>query len=80
MIKINKKIAEPIHQDSPVGEALIDDEQLDFIDNELMKVGSLSHSSIAWVQVEEKALNILCNKSKDIKVLANYMQCLQQER
>ncbi|MEM5527552.1 type VI secretion system protein TssA [Gammaproteobacteria bacterium AS21] len=79
MMNINNKIAEPIHRDNPVGEVLIDDEQLDFIETELMKVGSLSHSSIGWAQVEESALNILCNKSKDIKVLANYMQCLQQQ-
>jgi len=79
LMDVIKQIIAPISQQNPIGEALIDDEQLDFIDNELMKVGSLSHSSIAWSQVEESALHILRHKSKDIKVLANYMQCLQQE-
>ena len=76
---ILKQIIQPISADSAVGVLLVDDSQLHFIDDELMKVGSLSHASIAWEKVAESALDLLSNKTKDIKVLTSYLQCLQQD-
>ena len=73
------KVTAPINVNSAIGKLLQDDEQLSFIEDEMMKVGSLSHGSIAWEKVKATAINILETKSKDIKVLSNLLQCLQQE-
>ena len=73
------KVISPISDDSAVGQLLQEDAELNFIEDELMKVGSLSHGSIEWEKVKLSAINILETKSKDIKVLSNLLQCLQQE-
>ena len=73
------KVISPISAECAVGQLLQEDTELNFIEDELMKVGSLSHGSIKWEKVKLSAINILETKSKDIKVLSNLLQCIQQE-
>lgn len=66
----------PIPGDSVVGERLIDDPLYDFIEEQMMKVGSLSHATVQWHEVEHSIIKLLTDKTKDIKLLVYLLQCL----
>jgi type VI secretion system protein VasJ len=72
-------IVSPICDASPVGERLLDEPLFDFIEDQMMKVGSLSHASVQWQEVEHSTLQLLKEKSKDIKLLVYLLQCLHQD-
>lgn len=61
-----------------MGESLAEDPTLEFLDDEIMKVGSLAHNDIDWHKVEIEALKLLADRSKDIKVLGFVMLSLQR--
>jgi len=73
------KILKPISSDNPVGEKLLEDTLLDFIESQMMKVGSLSHADVQWDEVEKSALSLLESKTKDLKLLTYLLQCLQHK-
>src|SRR5690554_2102791 len=64
--------------ESAVGESLAEDSALEFLEDEVMKVGSLAHNDIDWNKVESMALQLLADRSKDIKVLGFLMLSLQR--
>nr|ACI88897.1 LanJ [Vibrio anguillarum M3] len=72
-------ITQPIQADNPVGERLIDDPLFDFVEDQMMKVGSLSHASVQWDEVEHSTLKLLSGKSKDLKLLIYLLQCLHNQ-
>ncbi len=67
-----------ISGESGVGESLDDDSILEFLEDEVMKVGSLAHNDINWHKVESEALKLLADRSKDLKVLGFLMLSLQR--
>jgi len=73
---IRKCVVLPVSKQNPTGERLVDDPNLEFIEEQLIKVGSLSHATVKWDEVEHSVLNLLRNKSKDIKLLVYLLQCL----
>lgn len=79
-MQYNEQISQPITADNPVGERLLDDAKVDFIEEQMMKVGSLAHSSIQWPQVESACVELLSTQTKDIKLLAVLLQCLQKDK
>ncbi len=79
MTSFREQLLTPIMVDNPVGERLKDDPQLNFIDSQMMKVGSLAHGEVEWDKVEKSAVNLLSTKSKDIKLLTVLIQCLQHK-
>ncbi|MFM2589328.1 type VI secretion system protein TssA [Vibrio sp. TBV020] len=79
LIQYRNCIVEPVSDSSPVGERLLDEPLFDFIEDQMMKVGSLSHASVQWQEVEHSTLKLLQEKSKDIKLLVYLLQCLHQE-
>ncbi|MFM2484442.1 type VI secretion system protein TssA [Celerinatantimonas yamalensis] len=74
-----KKISQSISADQIVGERLRDDPLLDFIESQMIKVGSLSHAQVQWQEVENSALKLLSEKTKDLKILTILLQCLQHQ-
>ncbi|WBA16794.1 type VI secretion system protein TssA [Salinivibrio proteolyticus] len=72
-------IAQPIDAANPVGERLVDDPLFDFVEDQMMKVGSLSHGDVQWDEVEHSVLKLLSEKTKDIKLLAYLLQCLHHQ-
>ncbi|MGY5537824.1 type VI secretion system protein TssA [Vibrio brasiliensis] len=72
-------IVRPISGDSPVGERLLDEPLFDFVEDQMMKVGSLSHATVQWQEVEHSAITLLNEKSKDIKLLVYLLQCLHNQ-
>ncbi|MCE0559227.1 type VI secretion system protein TssA [Motilimonas sp. E26] len=74
------KLVAPVSEAAPVGERLVDDPVFEFIEDQMMKVGSLAHASIQWQQVETSTVELLHKKTKDIKLLVVLMQCLQRDQ
>ncbi|ALR91669.1 type VI secretion system protein TssA [Vibrio alginolyticus] len=72
-------IATPISPENPVGERLVDDPMFEFIETQMMKVGSLSHGNVQWEEVEHSTVTLLRDKTKDLKLLAILLQCLHQD-
>ena len=64
--------------ETATGESLADDPVLEFLEDEVMKVGSLAHNDIDWHKVESEALKLLADRSKDLKVLGFLMLSLQR--
>ncbi|WP_299494805.1 type VI secretion system protein TssA [uncultured Shewanella sp.] len=73
------QITQPISADNPVGERLFDDPLFDFIESQMMKIGSLSHGDIQWREVETGIVTLLETKSKDLKLVTYLLQCLQHQ-
>jgi type VI secretion system protein VasJ len=73
-----EQVLAPLAGDTSVGESLGDDDDLEFLENEIMKMGSLAHNDINWGKVERQALSILSDRSKDLKVLGFLMLSLQR--
>nr|WP_158163087.1 type VI secretion system protein TssA [Vibrio mimicus] len=72
-------IAKPISSSHPVGERLVDHPLFDFVEDQMMKVGSLSHASVQWDEVEHSTLKLLGEQTKDIKLLVYLLQCLHNQ-
>lgn len=72
---IRSAISQPISEDSPVGLSVADDPSYDFIEEQMMKVGSLSHGTVEWKKAEDAAIKLLSENSKDLKVLIALLQC-----
>ncbi|MCR8914494.1 type VI secretion system protein TssA [Marinobacter panjinensis] len=64
--------------ESATGENLMDDATMEYLENEIMKVGSLAHTGVEWGEVESESLRLLSDTSKDLKVLGFLMLCLQR--
>ncbi|EGU43899.1 hypothetical protein VII00023_06949 [Vibrio ichthyoenteri ATCC 700023] len=74
-----QSISQPIDGDNPVGVRLVDDPQFDFVEDQMMKVGSLSHATVQWPEVEQTTVSLLSEKSKDLKLLIILLQCLHNK-
>ena len=64
--------------ESATGENLMDDPTMEYLENEIMKVGSLAHTGVEWGKVESESLRLLSDTSKDLKVLGFLLLCLQR--
>ncbi|AZQ10869.1 type VI secretion system protein TssA [Shewanella khirikhana] len=72
-------IVRPVSANKPEGDRLNDDPVFDFIESQMMKVGSLAHGDVAWQEVERAAVGLLESKSKDLKLISYLLQCLQYQ-
>lgn len=73
-----EQVVTPLGGESAVGNALGEDAALGFLEDEIMKVGSLAHTDIDWGKVESESLKILSARSKDLKVLGFLLIALQR--
>lgn len=73
--RIRELVSQPISEDNPVGISVADDSLYDFIEEQMMKVGSLSHGTVQWKKVEEAAITLLSEQTKDLKLLISLLQC-----
>lgn len=73
-----EQVVTPLDGESAVGPRLEEDADLDFLESEIMKIGSLNHADIDWGRVEHEALKILSARSKDLKVLGFLLLALQR--
>jgi type VI secretion system protein VasJ len=59
------------------GAVLADEPRWDYVETELVKLGSLAHSQVDLNAVAEACLGLLENRTKDMRVLAQLLRCLQ---
>ncbi|WP_431024838.1 type VI secretion system protein TssA [Halomonas sp. H5] len=57
------------------------DERADFawLDEEMMKIGSLQHGEMDWAGAEARAARLLGEAGKDLRVLGHLLHCLQHD-
>lgn len=73
-----EQVVAPLEGELAAGIALGEDAALGFLEDEVMKIGSLSHTAIDWGKVESESLKILSARSKDLKVLGFLLIALQR--
>lgn len=49
-----------------------------WLDEEMMKIGSLQHGEVDWDSAEMRAVRLLSDTGKDLKVLGHLLHCLQR--
>lgn len=59
------------------GAVLADEPRWDYVETELVKLGSLAHSQVDLNAVAEACLVLLESRTKDMRVLAQLLRCLQ---
>lgn len=64
--------------ENSTGQTLAEDATMEYLENEIMKVGSLAHTGVEWSKVESESLRLLADASKDLKVLSFLLVCLQR--
>jgi len=73
-----EQVVTPLEGESPTGHGLGEDAALGFLEDEIMKIGSLAHTDIDWGKVESESLKILSARSKDLKVFGFLLITLQR--
>lgn len=73
------EIQKPISETATLGTDLSQSLDFEWLDTELMKVGSLTHESIEWEKIEKLSWKILTKESKDYRVLSFFIQALLQK-
>ncbi|APX91575.1 type VI secretion system ImpA domain-containing protein [Halomonas sp. 1513] len=69
---------------APLGESRVGadvEESADYLwlDEEMMKVGSLQHGEVDWEGAETRAVRLLGQAGKDLRVLGHLLHCLQRD-
>ncbi|SDM88974.1 type VI secretion system protein VasJ [Franzmannia pantelleriensis] len=69
---------------APLGESRIGaevEESADYLwlDEEMMKVGSLQHGEVDWEGAETRGVRLLSQAGKDLRVLGHLLHCLQRD-
>lgn len=62
-----------------VGEPLGNSDDYDWLDEQMMRVGSLQHGDMDWAGAEDRAVRLLTEQGKDLRVLGHLLHCLQQD-
>ncbi|EPG6461831.1 type VI secretion system protein TssA [Citrobacter freundii] len=62
------KLAKPLKDDNPAWE---------YIDSEIVKLGSLAHSQLDIPEIQRRGLVLLASESKDFRLLAHLLRTLQ---
>lgn len=70
----------PLAKGGGVGLPVADDADYAWLDEELMKAGSLQHGGIDWAGAEQRAIRLLADRGRDLRVLAHLLHCLQRDR
>lgn len=71
------QMAAPLPAES-IGKALSDDHpQWEYIDGEMVKLGSLAHSSLDIAEIQRVALTLLASESKDFRLVVHLLRTLQ---
>lgn len=61
-----------------IAQALADDDpQWEFIDGQMVKLGSLAHSTLKIDDIQQQAMELLSQKSKDFRLMVHLLRTLQ---
>lgn len=70
-------LLEDLPEDKLVCALKDDDEEWEYIDGEIVKLGSLAHSQLDIPELQRRGLAILASESKDFRLLAHLLRTLQ---
>ncbi|EPC00232.1 hypothetical protein L861_06985 [Litchfieldella anticariensis FP35 = DSM 16096] len=74
-------LLEPLKEEEEgrgVGQPVADSADYAWLDEEMMKIGSLQHGEVDWQGAEARAVRLLSETGKDLKVLGHLLHCLQR--
>ncbi|PTT45769.1 type VI secretion system protein TssA [Aeromonas sp. HMWF016] len=71
------RLLTPLSVELVKGAVPADEPRWDYVETELVKLGSLAHSQVDLNAVAEACLVLLESKTKDMRVLAQLLRCLQ---
>lgn len=71
------RLLTPLSAELVKGAVPADEPRWDYVETELVKLGSLAHSQVDLNAVAEACLVLLESKTKDMRVLAQLLRCLQ---
>ncbi|MBL0668922.1 type VI secretion system protein TssA [Aeromonas jandaei] len=71
------RLLTPLSTELVKGAVPADEPRWDYVETELVKLGSLAHSQVDLNAVAEACLVLLESKTKDMRVLAQLLRCLQ---
>lgn len=71
------RLLTPLSAELVKGAVPADEQRWDYVETELVKLGSLAHSQVDLNAVAEACLVLLESKTKDMRVLAQLLRCLQ---
>lgn len=71
------RLLTPLSAELVKGAVPADEARWDYVETELVKLGSLAHSQVDLNAVAEACLVLLESKTKDMRVLAQLLRCLQ---
>ncbi|RLK51703.1 type VI secretion system protein VasJ [Alkalispirillum mobile] len=73
-------LLDPLAEGEGIGQPVTDEAAYVWLDEELMKAGSLQHGEIDWAGAEQQAICLLADRGRDLRVLAHLLHCLQRDR
>lgn len=71
------RLLTPLPDEQISGAVLADEPRWDYVETELVKLGSLAHGQVDLNAVAEACLGLLESRTKDMRVLAQLLRCLQ---
>ncbi|MNZ26895.1 hypothetical protein D3C78_441000 [compost metagenome] len=71
------RLLAPLPDGQVSGAVLADEPRWDYVETELVKLGSLAHGQVDLNAVAEACLGLLESRTKDMRVLAQLLRCLQ---
>lgn len=71
------RLLTPLPDEQIRGAVLADEPRWDYVETELVKLGSLAHGQVDLNAVAEACLGLLESRTKDMRVLAQLLRCLQ---
>ncbi|MDX7900616.1 type VI secretion system protein TssA [Aeromonas media] len=71
------RLLTPLPDGQVSGAVLADEPRWDYVETELVKLGSLAHGQVDLNAVAEACLGLLESRTKDMRVLAQLLRCLQ---
>lgn len=71
------RLLTPLPDEQTRGAVLADEPRWDYVETELVKLGSLAHGQVDLNAVAEACLGLLESRTKDMRVLAQLLRCLQ---
>ncbi|NEX83201.1 type VI secretion system protein TssA [Aeromonas rivipollensis] len=71
------RLLTPLPDEQTKGAVLADEPRWDYVETELVKLGSLAHGQVDLNAVAEACLGLLESRTKDMRVLAQLLRCLQ---
>ena len=76
-LKWKEQLLAPLDEEKQVAPIADDNPDWEYIDGEMIKFGSLSHTQLNIDEIQRKALQLFANETKDFRLLVHLLRTLQ---